>query len=255
MQLIIKLDAMPNEQLNIHGLASETSFSRFPKGTPKGGKSRKDRAVGNEQLTRSTPLDNIVFPASNAWGIPNLLATHQAEYVSIPFIAWGSTSRRKDFSGSTVHFFVDDYRFSRLWQDPDQLARTACCAIVEPNYTVSLESPKAWVLFSIFQKRWLARYWQSVGIRVYVDLNVPVEYADLSLLGVPRGWKSYATRGYVDRLASLEAEYELAVAHADTSDINFIVYGGSKKVRDCAKSLGATWMPDEMDRSRGKFVE
>lgn len=198
--------------------------------------------------------DNIVFYSSNDWGVPDLLPTHQAEYYTIPCVAWGTVSRKSDLDGSTILFYVDDYRFTSLWSKPDQLPRTGCYAAVEPNYTVSLESPKAWVLYSIFQRRWLARYWQSFGVRIYVDLNIPVEFDDLMLLGVPKGWRSYATRGYSDRLQALDNEYELAIAHAETQDILFLVYGGGKKVKDVCCDRGWYWTPEQQDRTGGRLI-
>jgi Domain of unknown function (DUF4417) len=109
-------------------------------------------------------------------------------------------------------------------------------------------------LHQIYRKRWLARYWQQLGVRIVVDLNIAERHYDLALLGVPRGWSWYATRGYVDRLDNAIAEYELACEHADGKTVNFMVYGGGKAVRELCQERGWLWVMEQRDVAKAKVT-
>lgn len=195
---------------------------------------------------------NVLFPSSNVMGIPDLLLTHQCTQLVTPCLPWAKMAFSR--MEGMLHFYVDDHRFDpSLWNDPDKILKTKVTALVEPNYTLSLDSPLSWVIWCTYRKRWLARYWQQLGYNIIVDLNVPTEFYPLSLLGVPEGWRSYATRAYPTRLESLNAEYELAVKHAGTEDIFFMVYGGERKAWALCKERGWLWVASEDQRARGRM--
>lgn len=135
-------------------------------------------------------------------------------------------------------FYVDDYRFAGLWENPGQVLTSSPAAVIEPNYSVFEQTPTAVAVWATYRKRWLARWWASAGARVWVDLNVSETHAALNLLGVPRGWQAYATRGYSERLADLEREHALAVSWGAGS-ATLLVYGGGRDVADwCLDRLG-----------------
>jgi len=138
--------------------------------------------------------------------------------------------------------------------DPTPVVNSRCINAVEPNLSIYGQMPRLVGLYKIYQKRWIARYWQSQGVRTFVDLNVhPDFYAD-NMIGVPFGWRAYATRGYSDRLDDTIREYELACQRAETNDLLFVVYGGGRQVKDLAKDYGWTWFPEEADRARDRAI-
>jgi hypothetical protein len=107
---------------------------------------------------------------------------------------------------------------------------TSAVSIVEVNYTTEDQMPMAVCLYRTMQKRWLARYWQSQGLRVLVDLNVAKKCDEINLLGVPDGWKSFATSGADYALDRLEDQYALATRKAGGVPAIFLVYGGGVKM-------------------------
>jgi hypothetical protein len=120
--------------------------------------------------------------------------------------------------------------------------------------------PLALVLGAIFQKRWMSRFWQSCGIRVFVDLNVqPTFYAD-NLLGVPKGWQSYATR-YVNVLPDgtkagddwVMRDYKVAERHADGNKPLFALFGGRAKAESLCARNGWLWIPEDSAVKRGEY--
>jgi len=209
-------------------------------------------AMRDDMPVEPWQVPNARWPTDNEWDIPTLDLRAQPTCVEVPFESWGSKTRARKMAG-TYHFYVDDYRFEALWKDPTPIVNAKCAAVVEPNYTVSLESPRSWVLWNVYRKRWLARYWQTFGIQVWVALNVPSEFAELTFLGIPHEWRAYMTRGYTERIAATENEYAVACEHHGDDDIVFAVYGGGQAVREHCNERGWTWIPEERDRVKGKI--
>lgn len=172
---------------------------------------------------------DCVFPSGNAWGVPTLDLRLQADLLPVPFLAWGSVARSKRMRGC-YHFYCHDYKFAALWANPLRLIETGCAAAVEPNYSTNEQLPLARVLWDVYRKRWLARLWQAHGLRVLVDLNVAVAATGVNLLGVPRGWRAFATRyNAAGGLADIDQQAAAAVEHSG-GPINLVVYSGGPAV-------------------------
>ena len=198
-------------------------------------------------------VPDTIWPTDNDYDIPALDEGRQADAFDQPIETWGAKGRGRP--AGVYHFYTEDYRFRAIWYEPDKLLGAGCVSVVEPNFSVYDNAPFAIAIWNTYKKRWLARYWQSRGVRVFVDLNVGRRWDAINLLGVPAGWKSYATRGYTDRLAALDAEYEIAAKHAGSDDgLLFMVYGGGGAVRDWCKGHAALWVPEDMDRAKGRYL-
>lgn len=191
-----------------------------------------------------------LWPSDNEYGIPTLRLDMQAQGLVPPFARWGR-ERRKSRMRGTWHFYTADERFSRLWSRPQDVLTSSCAALVEPNFSVSEDSPRAVALWATYRKRWLARSWQEHGVRVLVDLYVAPRHAADNLLGVPRGWRAFATRGSSRTVEDLLAEAELAEAHAG-GPLNLVVYGGARPIRELCAQRAWLWQPEEADLVRGR---
>lgn len=175
---------------------------------------------------------DCLFPSNNVYEIPTLSIDGQADMVTNPVIVWGVEKRTRRIDGGTVLFYVDDYRFEAIWDNPNQITDTGCAVIAEPNVSVYDTMPVSYALHLIFKKRWIARYLQALGLKVLVDLNVSVKFAEYNLLGVPEGWNAFATRGYLERTDYLLHEIEIAKRVSGMDSPFMVVYGGGMKVRE-----------------------
>jgi hypothetical protein len=161
----------------------------------------------------------------------------------LPFKKWGALARNKRMEG-TYHFYTDDYKFSGLWANPGQLIDTHCVCAVEPNYSTALDTPVVLFMADLYKKRWLARYWQSHGIKIFVDLNVEPDFLEYSFVGVPLGWSAYAVRatpldletGYLDMIL---ARAKKQAGHAE--QFTLVCYSGGPSVQTWAEKNGAVW--------------
>lgn len=178
-------------------------------------------------------IPDCLFPSDNQMEMPTLRLDVQPTHVEVPFLCFGEQKRTKDMHGAGVlHFYTDDYRWQSIYEHPEKILKHNPGAIVEPNYSVFNETPVAFGLQGIYKKRWIARAMQDRGIPVFVDLNVANKFYAINLLGVPKGYGAFCTRGYSDRLPALEYEYMIADRVADGNLNFFIVYGGGEEVRN-----------------------
>jgi hypothetical protein len=180
--------------------------------------------------------DSRLRPTDNEWGVPALPIEGQAVAVHAPVTRWGAVSRSTQGIGTWV-FYTDDYRFAAA-RLAEQVIATNPLGCVEPNYSVYDWTPRAEVLASVYRKRCVAADLIAAGVPVFVDLCMPRDHADLSLLGVPLGWRSYATRGFEVRPSDIRAEFEIARSHAGSHPL-FLVYGGGAGVAAVCGELGA----------------
>lgn len=190
-------------------------------------------------------VPDCLFPSDNDWEVPVLREDMQAEVVDIPAVLFGEQKRTFEMNGcGTLHFYCDDYRFNSVYEHPEKIVQHHPRNIVEPNFSMFNEMPAAFALQAVYKKRFIARAIQEKGIRVFVDLNVAQKYYKLNLVGVPAGWKAYATRGYSDRLPALELEYRIAEANASLKGNKplFLCYGGGRMCRDFCKEVGAVYV-------------
>ncbi len=205
-----------------------------------------ERRKDPEYIPPEIELENATYPSDNEWEIPTLSLKFQATNVIDPVVKWGEISRMAKMSG-TWHFYVEDAKFEpSIWKDPRGPLYSSAQAIVEVNYSAGPLIPIAWSIHLTYKKRWLARWWQSKGLKVFVDLNVAKKHDDINLLGVPYGWRAYATRGYNDLVERIQEKYALACTRAETDDIVYFVYGGGQKIQEYAVKKGWIWIPERM---------
>lgn len=197
-------------------------------------------------------VPDALWASDNQLGIPSLLLSMQADALDLPFVIWGSVSRKTRMNG-TWGFYTDDYRFEALWKDPSALLATNCVSVIEPNFSIYSQTPPAVATWQIYRKRWLARYWQSKGVRVFVDLNVNKLFSEDNLLGIPNGWSAFATRGYSERINDLRFELGIARSVAGKKDgLLFVVYGGGKTIQTFCMDNGLIHLPEQEDAHKTK---
>lgn len=185
----------------------------------------------------SAMLGDRIYDSNNEFDIPNLLLDRQpTSGLLLPFSGWGADIRAKK-GISTYHFYVEDYRFTNIWNNPVSVLDSGCVELVEPNLSLFDTTPVAYGLQQIYMKRWIARFWQECGAKIYADLNVAQKFYKYNRLGIPNGYNAFATRGYADRQEYLKMEIQIAREISGRDNPNMIVYGGGEKIRElCMKN-------------------
>ena len=188
-------------------------------------------------------LGDFLYDSDNKFEIPNLLLDQQPKHVELPLNPWGANSRlRKDVN--TYHFYVDDYRFEALFKDPIKLLQSGCKQIVEPNCSCHDQTPIAMGIYQIYRKRYLARYFQECGVKVWVDLNVSHRFIEYNKLGVPKGYNAFFTRGLDGWMESLKSDLKVAQEISGLEKPNLCVYGGGDEIQEFCRANGLLYISD-----------
>lgn len=196
-------------------------------------------------------LTDCLYESNNIYDIPTLRRDMQAGNLILPIAPYGADTRLKK-GISTYHFYVEDYRFEAIWKNPTKVLMSGCVALVEPNLSLFDTTPIAFGLQQIYKKRWIARYFQDCGIKVYADLNVSRKFQAYNKLGIPEGYNAFFTRGYADRLSHLEEELEIARQISGLETPNLIVYGGGEKAHEFCALHNLVYVEQYMTEKDGK---
>ncbi len=238
---------IPDDHDDEHGNNSRKKGDDGQAGDGGDGDENDDADDGSEDEDKEafyrSMFKDVLYPSDNPFEIPNLLLDMQAGHLELPFTPWGANSRlRKDVA--TYHFYVDDYRFEKLFKDPINLLTSGCKAIVEPNCSCHDQTPIAWGIQLIYKKRWLSRYMQECGVKVYADLNVSHKFIEYNKMGIPKGYNAFFTRGTDGWLKSLELDLKVAQEISGLESPNLIVYGGGDEIQDFCRKHSLLYVTD-----------
>lgn len=97
------------------------------------------------------------------------------------------SSKNKDCG---IHFYVDDYQFERIWNDPekyiDVLLEYDC--ILSPDFSLYMDMPIPMKIWNIYRSRFIGAYYQSKGIKVIPTLSWgESETFEFCFRGIPKG--------------------------------------------------------------------
>lgn len=133
--------------------------------------------------------DKIIFPSTNPWKIPDYDPDMLATPDMIPEMTFSRTREsvseksyycfsarpfdqreELEIKGGCLGFFTEDWRFEKAFNQPSQfyfewIAHDWSC-VLQPDYSTYEEWPFAQTLWNLYRSRWVARYWQSLGIRI-----------------------------------------------------------------------------------------
>lgn len=117
-----------------------------------------------ENLTRR------IFDGVGEYGIPKIKpdAVKPENYIGCNY-----AKTCKNPEENCLHFFVDDYQFSRFWVKPDnyiELLKKFYC-VCSPDFSTYTDFPKAIQIYNHYRKHWLAAYWQMHGIKVIPTIS------------------------------------------------------------------------------------
>lgn len=70
------------------------------------------------------------------------------------------------------HFFIDDYRFERVWNQPERYIDTLrkYDGVLSPDFSMYTDMPLPMQAWNSYRSKALAKYWQGEGITVIPTL-------------------------------------------------------------------------------------
>lgn len=130
-----------------------------------------------------------------------------------------------------VHFFIDDYQFMRIWNNPDAYVQklSQYGAVIAPDFSPYGDMPLATQIFNHYRKHWVAKYLQERGVNIIPCIRASTDERSLEfyLEGEPKGGIVAISSMWVNKSKELKdyfmREYELMYNTLKPSKV--LVYG------------------------------
>lgn len=120
-----------------------------------------------DRVERILNLDKSVFPGDGKYDIPIITPVDELPEIK-EWIGFNYVLSDDDPSGKAVHFFVDDYQFERIWNNPekyvDKLREYVCVAT--PDFSPYADMPHVCQLYNHYRKHWVGAFLQTNGVTV-----------------------------------------------------------------------------------------
>ena len=136
--------------------------------------------------TYNLDLVDIGNSTNDFWQMPII---NNDNYIPKDLIGfnYAKSSDNKDLG---IHFYLDDYQFERLWNNPseyvDILSEYEC--ILSPDFSLYMDMPMPMKIWNIYRSRQIGQYYQSMGIKVIPTLSwAEKETFEFAFKGIPKG--------------------------------------------------------------------
>lgn len=130
------------------------------------------------------------FNGVGKYDIPEILPVYEIPEVK-EWIGFNYVLTDKEPKGKGVHFFLDDYQFERVWNNPDAYVDKLknYAVVAAPDFSPYGDMPLATQIFNHYRKHWVAAYLQSKGVKVIPTIRASTDERSLDfyLEGEPKG--------------------------------------------------------------------
>ena len=110
-------------------------------------------------------VQRMLFNGIGEYDIPQI---ESIQFNNAEFIGFNYARNAKEPENKAVHFFLDDYQFTRVWTEPDRyipmLQRFKY--VLTPDFSLYTDFPKPLQIYNHYRKHWIGAYWQRLGINV-----------------------------------------------------------------------------------------
>lgn len=176
------------------------------------------------EIMRNNPLFmRNSYSCYGKWSIPVVKKQILTTTDNIKLIACSDTRANDNEVNKkkAVHFFVDDYRFEGIYNNPERsLNRYSQYAfLLTPDFSTYVDMPLWKQLESVAKNRWVGAYWQEHGLTVIPTVSWSdtrsyefcfdgIEHGSTVAVGMIGCKKSYVAfmRGYNEMLERLKPE-------------------------------------------------
>ena len=128
-------------------------------------------------------LDKRMPDKSNKYGIPRMECVRDFSLPDnwIPFSA--AISYKGDRSKTGVHFYIHDYQFERVWNDPIRYANilTDFKCVISPDFSLYEDQPLAMSIWNLYRNNYLGAFFVEMGITVIPNICWSEEIYDFSM--------------------------------------------------------------------------
>lgn len=132
-------------------------------------------------------MKNEYYFSDNYLGIPEIIGTN--EYDKCDWIGFNYAKSCKDTTGKGIHFYLADYQFDRIWNNPKAYVNLLkkFNYVMSPDFSTYIDIPLVEQFYSHYKKHWCAAFMESNGIKVIPTISWSDENSfDWCFLGEPK---------------------------------------------------------------------
>lgn len=190
----------------------------------------KHKPFGAERLRTDDSYNLSVVNNTHTSGALDMPTLKRCNFIPTDLLAFNYAKTAVD-AKQTLHFFIDDYQFERLWNRPadylDLIKQFE--AVLTPDFSLYMDMPLPMQQWNEYRRRALGNYWQRNGVKVIPTLSWSEKRSyGFCFGGLPkRGTYAVSTVGIKDdELASRTYQDGLAAAIKALTPKRLLVYGG-----------------------------
>lgn len=157
-----------------------------------------------------------------------------------------------------IHFYVDDYQFERIWNDPEKYVEILWeyDCILSPDFSLYMDMPIPMKIWNIYRSRFIGAFYQSKGIKVIPTLSwAEPETYEFCFRGIPKGSiVSVSTIGVKETDEAFQTWTDgmnEMIKQIEPSTI--LVYGG--EVEFDYKDINVVYFENHVTENWGKGIE
>lgn len=124
----------------------------------------------NDTQNRVENIENLAlgqFEGEGYYDIPILQPVYELPEIK-EWIGFNYVLSDEEPEGKGVHFFIDDYQFERIWNDPEKYIEklSQYAAVATPDFSPYGDMPNALQIYNHYRKHWVGAYLQAHGVTV-----------------------------------------------------------------------------------------
>lgn len=173
--LAAELEALPELDMADFGFDTERIQEEWEEQHEK---NKEDERFADANILN---LERAQFDGVGKYDIPEILPTKEIPEVK-EWIGFNYVLSDKHPEGKGVHFFLNDYQFERIWNNPnayvEKLKRYE--AVASPDFSPYGDMPLCLQIYNHYRKHWVARFLQSAGIRVVATIRCSTDPRSLA---------------------------------------------------------------------------
>lgn len=168
----------------------------------------EDSYYGDERERTYEAYNLHAYDPEEADGFYNIPHLKRTSHVPERLINFNEVLTSNDAKAG-VHFFIDDYRFERIWNQPDryiEILKRFDCAFT-PDFSLYRDMPTAMKIWNVYRSRLIGQMCQKAGITVIPTMSWAEEDTfDFCFDGIePGGTVAVSSVGVMRDPAALES--------------------------------------------------
>lgn len=150
---------------------------------------QKNAEETQRRVSNILNLEYAQFEGTGKYDIPQIEPVYELPEIK-EWIGFNYVLSDSEPEGKAVHFFIDDYQFMRLWNEPEKYVeklRQYVC-VTAPDFSPYGDMPLATQIFNHYRKHWVAAYLQANGVTVIPTIRASTDDRSLEfyLEGEPK---------------------------------------------------------------------